>query len=305
MIKGKRETSTKHRHLRKYFNSKLTIDFDKAKNWVDKNLDGFSWRCNMLRICQIAKGDFYFYVDKTSGRLHTNLTTLKKELRNFLTYDGRQLVSLDIKNSQPFFSLLLLNPLFYDEYSSVLNYSKVKVRDSIDYITMYKIKQPTDSKGFEKYTLDVQNGILYDIFQTEIENLTGQKFGGGRGAAKQIMFLTLFSRNRSECLMEVNGESLSPKRLFQNLYPEVYKVFKGYKKTDHSLLACILQRLESILILDIITKQCSHLNTPIFTIHDSIACYPEHADEVKDIMINEITSRTGNVPCIELESWKH
>lgn len=40
-----------------------------------------------------------FSVDTTAGRLHTNLTQLKSELRKCVSYDGKMLCSIDISNS--------------------------------------------------------------------------------------------------------------------------------------------------------------------------------------------------------------
>jgi len=76
----------------------------------------YDYQFGVLRINQ----DWYtLNVDETAGRFHSNLTNLKSELRHALTYQGEQLVSIDLKNSQPFISLLLLNPMFYKDYYTV------------------------------------------------------------------------------------------------------------------------------------------------------------------------------------------
>ena len=54
------------------------------------------------------KDDILFFVDNTSGRLHTNLTQLKTKLRKFVRYDGKVLYSIDLTNSQPFLLQSLL-----------------------------------------------------------------------------------------------------------------------------------------------------------------------------------------------------
>lgn len=50
------------------------------------------------------------WVDTTTGRFHSPLVRLKKELWPTVTYGGKRLVSVDIKNSQPELMLGLLNP---------------------------------------------------------------------------------------------------------------------------------------------------------------------------------------------------
>ncbi len=57
--------------------------------------------------------ELFFKLDDVAGRLHTPLTNLKKELRNFVTYGGAPLACIDIKNCQPYLSLLFFNPNFY------------------------------------------------------------------------------------------------------------------------------------------------------------------------------------------------
>ena len=50
--------------------------------------------------------------DKTSKRYHSNLTRLSSILRNFITYNGEELVSIDLVNSQPYFSTMILDKDF-------------------------------------------------------------------------------------------------------------------------------------------------------------------------------------------------
>lgn len=66
-----------------------------------------------IALDRINEGDISYSIDKTSGRLHSNLTNFKKEFRHFLTYKGESLVSLDIRSCQPYLSQLLLNPEFW------------------------------------------------------------------------------------------------------------------------------------------------------------------------------------------------
>lgn len=57
----------------------------------------------------IRQGDWRLDVDEY-GRVHTNITNLKKTLRKHLSVDGRRLVNCDVANSQPLFlGILLMN----------------------------------------------------------------------------------------------------------------------------------------------------------------------------------------------------
>ncbi len=59
--------------------------------------------CYREQIRWIREKMWRFQADDFSGRLHTNLTQLKRELRAYLRVEGQPLVEIDIRNSQPLF----------------------------------------------------------------------------------------------------------------------------------------------------------------------------------------------------------
>jgi len=66
----------------------------------------------LVNIGALVAHDYNVHKDNNVHRLHSRLTNLQKELRNFITYDGQKMVSIDIKNSQPY----LANVLFNQDY---------------------------------------------------------------------------------------------------------------------------------------------------------------------------------------------
>lgn len=68
----------------------------------------------LLAAVRVSEQVYFFKADDKAGRVHTSLSNLKRELRNFLTYDGKRLVEIDVKNSQPFFSLAILDKAFWE-----------------------------------------------------------------------------------------------------------------------------------------------------------------------------------------------
>lgn len=135
-----RETQKIYPTLTRWFNEELAIDGENARNYAaylrDKEMKQIAVSelagpysadelekirthlhfkhliCNQ-NISSIENGDFSYSVDETGRRFHSNLTNLKKEFRNYLSYRGQKLVSIDVKNAQPFFSIVLLNRRFY------------------------------------------------------------------------------------------------------------------------------------------------------------------------------------------------
>lgn len=65
---------------------------------LEKNIHA----CHQIAIDDLRCGRFRLAVDDY-GRIHTNLTNLKSELRGTLTVDGQGLVNVDIGESQPLF----------------------------------------------------------------------------------------------------------------------------------------------------------------------------------------------------------
>ena len=55
----------------------------------------------------VRNGEWWMDSDPKTGRLFSNLTNLKRELRGHLRVEGQGLVEIDIKNSQPTFLALL------------------------------------------------------------------------------------------------------------------------------------------------------------------------------------------------------
>lgn len=87
--------------LRMQVDNELLEYFNHRRREITVNL----WRFSIHQISMI--------VDNTAGRLHSNLTSLKAEFRNFLTYKGEQLISIDVKNCQPFISQRILDTDFW------------------------------------------------------------------------------------------------------------------------------------------------------------------------------------------------
>jgi hypothetical protein len=119
---------------------------------------------NYNSILNIDDGNIYMTCDNY-GRIHTNFTTLKREIRNqFLSIDNEPLEEVDIKNSQPLFFLYLLSK---------------NLNNSIDKEELLQFKS------------DVLDGIIYDklaLYQGVI-----------RDKMKRIFFKFLYGKSGSKC----------------------------------------------------------------------------------------------------------
>ena len=327
-VRERQKAEKRYKHLTKWFNPKLQIDAEKAikmiENMYPEQTGGIKgtrkgkpsdWAKRYKAIYAINKfsnQDFYYSVDDNVGRFHSNLTNIKREIRNYITYDGHEIVNLDIKNSQPLFSTLLLNKSFYEKQTSTLNFFSFSTflqlllppnspstsnHSSITTIIMLveNIKRLTD-KGFGEYKRYVNSGNFYKMLADAVY----PQLSYDKQKMKTMIFTILFSNNRY-----MGQEGAKPKRDFKEYFPNVYEVFRLIKKNNHRALAHLLQRIESNIIIGAvasrIAKECPNL--PFFTIHDSVATTKEGEQYVARIIKEEASRLTGLKLIIGVEKW--
>jgi len=302
------KTKRDYRYLSKYFTSDMTIDYEPAyqynsnqlKDNQEKNIENalIKHNSNYINIMNIHEHDMYFIVDTTGGRLHTNLTNLSKDYRQFIKYQNESLVEVDLKNSQPFLSLILLNPHFYENSTFNINkytYQKLPINltSTIMLVKSLQYKEYQDIKLFQKF---VESGTIYECVRTELKNRNIANLS--RDEVKKLVFQVIYSDNRY---------MYDAKRMFKEIFPNVYKLFGTIKKIKHSTLPILLQRIESDLFLKKIARRIARENPqmPIFTIHDSIitTCGNEHI--VYTIMKDELTYSIGIEPTLKIEYWSN
>lgn len=318
----------------KWFNEKFTIEFHKAKDLLteikkqeipayhlaydahlanpkDKALlkkfeettDPYrAFNRRLIPALKIKNKQFDLTIDRTVGRLHTPLSQLKKELRPFLRYDDKKLVSIDIKNSQPYLSTLFFNKKAFKRNKMG---DKIKLYNDIDYnkspIALHYVSNKLPPKDIDTYIKQVISGKFYEEFSDRLteENLLPKDLQDSRKYTKTIAFRTLFSPNsHKRYVKEI--------QLFEKIYPNVYENFAFIKCEDnYNTLACVLQNIEAELILKTICVEISkqYPDAPIFTIHDSIVTTVDYHEKVKEIMHKILEEKIGYAPELSVEFW--
>ena len=271
---------------------------------------------------RIINNDIFYSIDSTSGRFHSNITNMAKGLRPFLRINGEPLVNIDIKNSQPYLSTILLtnpgkvsfmtkNPAF----ALVLQSLKVSLNEDVkEYINL------------------VNSGQLYEYLMAEFAkeglNLT-------RNETKTQVLRILFARNRmprnpindTEVFISKLTEKEKRERekfitdypkikkarqIFKKRFPKVHRIFskirgseKGDKFSNFKRFAILLQSIEAYLMLDVILKRIYKElpGTIAITIHDSIltGVLTNNVEAVRKIMSDELTFFVGFRPQIVIE----
>lgn len=276
------------------------------------------YRAAIRNISKIMSCNYGAHMDNHIHRLHSVLTSIQKDYRNYITYDGKPLVCIDIKNSQPYLACLLFNPEFWK-------------KDSVLPLTIFDLpsnitSKATDGHGmiptvveflstprnFGRYIDLVSSGLLYE----EIMNLVAQipnSHSISRKQAKTMMFYMLFSSNRGSNydpvvreLREMFGDTLFPD--VAQLFWIVKQVFDIGEKKQHNRLSLILQAIESQIILHNCCKRIwedRKQSIPVFTIHDSIVTTEENVGFVFEVMMQELTRHIGVSPKLDIEKWSN
>lgn len=316
----------KYDYLYKWFNPDLQIDFSGSLDYLRQqyavdNTDvkvknpTRKFNSSFVSLHRLVNQDYYFSIDSTAGRCHTNLTSIKSELRNFITYDGQQLVSIDIKNAQPCFSGLLLNPEFYRACSKrtknnellslfgdkIASKSEVEAKilqsilSSLSSHMLEDLNQNIDNQLFNKYLEIIQDGTFYEFIAVK-----GNLPLDDRKKLKAVVFTALFTDNRF-----IGQKDAESKRLFKEMFPAVYDVFALIKKHDSTLLSKFLQRIEAKIILDHVAKRISieKPELPLFTIHDSLVVPRGYELYASEILKQEMFIKTGMNPSVKHEFW--
>ncbi len=231
---------------------KINIDTEKALEYLTelKNKNEICYsklQKNTISIENIGINNIFFKFDDY-GRMHTNFTVLKKEIRHkFITIDGSPVFEVDIANSQPFFLALLM----------------------IKNKPISEIIKPDVSRYIDL----VKNGIVYEeiMEKCKLEN---------RKEAKLMMYRVIFGNNN---MLRFKKDNIQ----FRKAFPSVHQFILDYKNKakDYKVLAHDLQSMESDFIFNKIVNHLmnSFPEMTIFTVHDSINVPIKYKDEVERI----------------------
>lgn len=279
------------------------INRDKSRNNLIKRKNPLTqYHAALYNINSIAIGDYKVSIDSNVHRLHSVITNLQKDYRRFLSYNGQKLVNVDICNSQPYLLCLLLNPSFWDKTSDIPlnigmlshNIQGMVQEEHLSEIYKYVLSlSACHDTALENYIKTASQGKVYEYMQEVINKRENVNLK--RDDIKTMILTTLFSKNRF---------MPTYKKYFKQNFPQIYELIRLVKKENHETLACILQNIESEIILHRCCCQIwniSNHQVPVFTIHDSICTTIGNEVFEEEIMIQELTKAVGEIPFIKIE----
>lgn len=305
-------------HITKWFNKNLTIDFNGAikylmneyeialKNKVKKRIANRKLCSRMIVVHRIHKGDLRFSVDNSVGRLHTVLTQIKKELRQFISYNDKKLVAIDIKNSQPYLSSILFSKFHFElnDCEKAIRHFNPIFNNEDNYLRYKKIlTELGEQKDTKEFIEIISNGYIYEYFGCALQNHSIIDLSLDpkivRKKAKKALINLLFGENGYWHFQKYAN-------VLKNTFPSIYEAYYILKYEKHNSLACFLQNLEAKLVLN---KACKIISEDrpeleIFTIHDSIVTTEGNEEYVKRVLFNVLHQNIGLPPSLEIEKWE-
>lgn len=239
------------------------------------------------------------------GRVHTNFTNLWSPLRDFIKApDGSRMVSIDIKNSQPFILAIILKELSIGvtperlhELTSIMYHAAVTGRKPIrcdsslpawqnDMFVpaafsrdelwlkcqdiLQDVQKDLSSSQVEVQTMleTSQAGRFYDEFANTPEK--AHKLITDRTAFKGDVFAVLYGDPKHK----TEGTDLWDQR-----YPAAFNAVRKLKSIHYSILPKMMQAIESAAILGKTARDMLQEPCGIITIHDSYLVPEKRAKE--------------------------
>ena len=308
-------------HLSKWFDDGLFLDFDRLNDDMSSEFCYNKYSLGYTRLNPaIAKAHSYWFTalmlkeqcyrisrqSDSDNRLHTNLTNMPSKFRPYLTYHGENIQSLDIKNSQPYFMVLVLESLNNSKIIEIM--SKVFGSDNIGNIQQ-KLQQIMSCKAFQQEFAPLKKAVLAGKFYeflmplfTDIhpdsDSVFRKSFYDSHiGKVKVYEFETkrdLMKKLTLQILYTPLKRPSQEYKVFKQHFPllcECIEVFKTSSddKDSFKLFPKVLQQVESDCVIDTITKQIAEINPdmPLWTIHDSF-CTTESWFPVLESMVQEL-----------------
>lgn len=289
-----KEKMEPHIKLMKSHFRRIKFDDEGAIRFIDWQLNQGEINLNQYNIRYLSiqalknKGKSLFYnQNHTNFRVDSNLTNLKRELRNFII--GEDLVQIDLANSQPYlFNFLLM--LVLDK--SILSYSDGNspfnpLNPFIERLLKRLINsRKLDLDEVHRYSEWTKAGKIYDLFVSN--------FKITRDEAKDLFLAAFYSPNDSKKYAE-------PKKVFKAEFPTIYKLIVAFKRKDHTLLPVAMQNLESEIFIGGIAKELCEMNIIPYTVHDSIIIEREYKEIAIQIMENTFIKYFGEIPTFKIE----
>jgi len=260
--------TTKHKHVLPYVvtflnNSLKNNNLELSKNdkkQLKSALDRYN--AGMISIDYINDRNFFLHRDKVGQRLHTNISNLPSDLRQFLSVKDYNLVNIDIANSQPF----ILNTLLVENGITGPDVSLYRELTSSGELWYYLMQRSrvSDKRKFKSQMFE-------------------QTFYGRPGRKRYCKSAKIF------------------RETFPTVWKFIKDFKKNDLKQNYSRLAIEMQRRESKIMIDQVARELTRKKIYWLSIHDSIVCDKTNAQQVQRIVKHAFKKEYELTPTLKIE----
>jgi hypothetical protein len=255
----KKQLTAVHKDIAEQIERNFTVDMTVAKKLLKTlQLDKTTAIRTRLALDRMRRGEFGHSVSGKTGRYFNHLVNLKRELRQAIVCrDGRRLLEVDIANSQPFFLAFLLECI----ERNVKEVLKIAEDVKVDTATLPKLSLHRDLQQFKELTV---RGRFYEYLCMQT--------GLSREVVKEETLKTFFKPMYYTTAFE---------KTFHRLFPHVFAVLKTLKpKSAHNTLAILLQRMESMVVIETLCDLMVVEDIPYIPLHDGVLVPSQTAPSV-------------------------
>lgn len=303
-------------HIKKLYDLSMSfeMDYQGARNWINENAENrkLYYYHTMLDLIQDKRFRF-FKRSKNNSRITSNLSTLKKELRQFLIGDW---VQIDLKNSQPFFLSHFLHELGHQRKEKrgipMYNIPYIHKKFEKNLCKEFGVNRLRCCQNFPtfdfgeilKFKTSCTNGIIYEDFLKELGDASLT-----RNDAKGMMLPLLYSNNTAKVKNgERKGKMTTPyyheKKNFKKAYPTIYNMLVCLKHRNNSILPTFMQSIEAYVFLDCIALELINMGIIPHTVHDSVIVPANQAETAIKIIRSVFQEIFGLEPKFEIDNLK-
>jgi len=232
------------------------------------------------------------------GRIHTNVTQLKKEVRSACLYcDGKATAGVDIKSSQGAFLGTILRSAA--DTAGMLSLAESAGMNSLrrHFPDIDRTKYLEECSRYEGL---LREGKLYEFFADELSADYDLDRAVGRPEAKNEFFKFVFGPLHLDETADVMRAAT--RRVWNEHFPLMLAAMERMKEGNYAALAREMQRVESDFVFNrVIPRLEREVGCPFCTVHDSIIVEEKYVDAVDRIMQEELV--LVGVPTITSEEF--
>ncbi len=300
------------RIMKNHFKKNINVDLNSALQWMEDELQKQTINLNQYNVYymslhMIQDKEMFFQLNKTNGRIDSNITNLKSDLRQFLTGN---LIHIDCKSSQPlivnFITDYIINnnlkkenpttvkllssclpssytPSFGDENEKIL--SKHLSMSELRYLRNFPLFNRKSLEEFTEFRRVTFHDDFYNSIKMKYELLYKKTIL--RNEIKEIVYKVFFSKNTSY---------KSDKKIFRQMFPVIYKIIYNLKNQQHNKFALCLQSIESDIFIQKICKRLVENGIVPITIHDSVIVASNDQERTLEIIAGVYKEIFGEIP---------